>query len=84
MQIPVVATPDGRADAVAEMPGTGEEVFALPAEGSMTMAALLTHLAADDGSRGRRGGNSLYMQHQNDCLRQKFAALQVGTLRLSE
>ena len=71
MQIAVVATPDGRADAVSTLPGTGEEVFALPAEGSMTMADLLENLTGKS-----KGKNRLYMQQQNDCLRANFLDLE--------
>jgi hypothetical protein len=78
VQIPVVATPDGRADAVARMPGTGEKVFALPAEGRMTMEALMAHLEVAGRKGSGEAGNRLYMQHQNDCMRQCFPALQVN------
>lgn len=55
------------------MPSTDEEVFALPAEGSIAVASLLDHLASSDESKV--GGNQLYMQQQNDCLRQDFPEL---------
>ena len=73
MQVPIVATPDGRADAVSKLPGTKDEVFALPAEGFLTLAAFLEELALEPDCRS--GRNVLYMQQQNDCLRKDFAAL---------
>lgn len=69
----MVATPDGRADAIHRLPNSGEEVFALPAEGSLPMAALLDHLELSDGVKA--GANKLYMQQQNDCLRKDFPEL---------
>ena len=48
-------------------------MFALAAEGSVTVAALLDHLAMSDGAKAE--ANKLYMQHQNDCLRKDFPEL---------
>ena len=73
MQIPVVATPDGRADAIQSLPESGEEVFALPADGSITVTDLLNHLALSEDVKA--GANKLYMQQQNDCLRRDFPEL---------
>ena len=55
------------------MPGSGEEVFAFAAEGNVTIAELLDHLALSADAKA--GANKLYMQHQNDCLRQDFPEL---------
>lgn len=70
LQVSVVATPFGRADAVSTL-SSGEQVFALPAEGKLPIADFLQHLSRPHEDYA----NVLYIQQQNDCLRQEFAAL---------
>ena len=71
MQIPVAVTPNGRADAVTQL-DAGEEVFALPLEGNMSISDLLIHLTSPSDQEGQ---NVIYMQQQNDCLRLNFPEL---------
>ena len=66
----VAATPTGRADAVTSI-DSQELVFALPVEGKLPITDFFQHLTSPQKSHS----NILYLQQQNDCLRQEFAAL---------
>ena len=67
-------TPNGRADAVTQLPEGGAECFVLPALRRMRVAEFLTLLAS---TREQAGAGTLvaYMHAQNDSLRQELPGL---------
>lgn len=67
--VKVSLTPDGRADDIKQLPKTGQDVFALPAETSMTVAQLLNKVNRSSSQSHATSSEPLhYLQSQDSNL----------------
>ena len=78
----VARTPNGWADAITKLPGSGEEVFAKPHEALMPFSQFAREIASPLYEKGGLTGGSskrlrpvLYASHQNSSLQTEYAKL---------